>query len=91
MAFATAQGLMHRVEQGRILWGWALAMQGDAAAGVRQIHHGLAAHRNIESPLGRPHRLALLAEAYGQAGQPEAGLTVLAEAMTLVTATEERW
>ena len=91
MAFATAQGLMHRVEQGRILWGWALAMRGDAAAGVRQIRHGLAAHRNIESPLGRPHRLSLLAEAYGQAGQPEAGLTVLAEAMTLVTATEERW
>jgi predicted ATPase len=91
MAFATAQGLMHRVEQGRILWGWALAMQGDAAAGVRQIHHGLAAHRNIESPLGRPHRLSLLAEAYGQAGQPEAGLTVLAEALTLVGATEERW
>jgi predicted ATPase len=33
----------------------------------------------------------LLAEAYGQAGQPEAGLTVLAEALTLVAATEERW
>jgi predicted ATPase len=35
--------------------------------------------------------LALLAEAYGQAGQPEAGLTALAEAGTLVEATEERW
>ena len=33
----------------------------------------------------------MLAEAYGQAGQPEAGLTVLAEALTLVAATEERW
>jgi predicted ATPase len=33
----------------------------------------------------------LLAEASGQAGQPEAGLTVLAEALTLVAATEERW
>ena len=35
--------------------------------------------------------LALLAEAYGQAGQPEAGLTCLAEAVTRVEATEERW
>ena len=35
--------------------------------------------------------LALLAEAYGQAGQPEAGLTCLAEAVTRVAATEERW
>jgi predicted ATPase len=66
-------------------------MQGDVAAGVQQIHQGLAAHRNIESPLGRPHRLSLLAEAYGQAGQPSAGLQVLAEALTLVNATEERW
>jgi len=33
----------------------------------------------------------LLAEAYGQAGQPETGLTCLAEAVTRVAATEERW
>jgi predicted ATPase len=90
MAFATAQGLVHRVEQGRILLGWALAMQGDTAAGVRQIHQGLA-HQDMEIKLGRPHRLSLLAEAYGQAGQPEDGLQVLAEALTLVGATEERW
>ena len=35
--------------------------------------------------------LTLLAEAYGQAGQPEAGLTCLAEAVMRVAATEERW
>jgi predicted ATPase len=91
MAFATAQGLVHRVEQGRILLGWALAMQGDAAAGVRHIHQGLEAHRDMGIKQGRPHRLSVLAEAYGQAGQPEAGLQVLAEALTLVAATEERW
>ncbi len=39
----------------------------------------------------RPHWLALLAEAYGHARQPEAGLTVLAEALTLVATTEARW
>ena len=38
-----------------------------------------------------PCRETLLAEALGQAGQPEAGLTVLAEAVTLVAATEEWW
>jgi predicted ATPase len=91
MAFATTQGLGHRVEQGRILLGWALAMRGDAAAGVQQILQGLAAHRNIEGPHGRPYRLSLLAEAYGQAGQAEAGLQVLDEALTLVATTEERW
>ena len=39
----------------------------------------------------RPHWLALLAEAYGRAGQPEAGLQVLAEAVTLMATTEMRW
>jgi len=33
----------------------------------------------------------LLAEAWGQAGLPEAGRAVLAEALTRVTTTDERW
>jgi predicted ATPase len=33
----------------------------------------------------------LLTAAYAQAGQPEAGLHVLAEAVTLMATTEERW
>jgi predicted ATPase len=33
----------------------------------------------------------LLAEAYGRAGQPEAGLQVLAEAVAVMTATEMWW
>ena len=41
--------------------------------------------------MGQPYYLALLAEAFGQAARPEAGLTVLAEALTLVATTEERW
>jgi predicted ATPase len=91
LAFATAQGLVHRAAHARLLRGWALAMQGDATTGVAHIHQGLGAVHGIGLKLYRPYFLALLAEAYGQAGQPEAGLTVLAEALTLVAATEERW
>jgi tetratricopeptide (TPR) repeat protein len=91
MALATAQGFEHRVAQGRIMRGWALAMQGDAATGVAHIQQGLEAVQSIGQKLYHPYHLALLAEAYGQAGQPEAGLTCLAEALTLVEATEERW
>jgi predicted ATPase len=39
----------------------------------------------------RPHWLALLAEAYGRVGQPQAGLQVLDEAVTLMTTTELWW
>jgi tetratricopeptide (TPR) repeat protein len=91
LALATAQGLEHRVAQGRIMRGWALAMQGDAAIGVAHIQQGLAAVQSIGQKLYNPYHLALLAEAYGQAGQPETGLTVLDEALALVATTEERW
>jgi predicted ATPase len=91
MALATAQGLGHRVEQGRMLWGWALAMQGDAATGLAHIQQGLEAVQSRGQNLYHSYHLSLLAEAYGQAGQLEAGLSALAEALTLVEVTEERW
>ena len=70
---------------------WALARQGDAATGVAQITQGWEEVQRLGQQLYRPYQLALLAEAYGQAGQPEAGLPCLAEAVTRVAATEERW
>jgi predicted ATPase len=85
-----AQGFGYRVEQGHLLLGWALALQGDAPAGVALLKQALAAHEVAGLKLFRPYCLALLAEAYGQAGQPEAGLEALAEALTQVAATEER-
>ena len=39
----------------------------------------------------QPYHLALLAEAHGTLGKPEAGLAVLTEALTLVDITGERW
>jgi predicted ATPase len=90
-AFATVQGLVHHAAYGRVLLGWALARQGDATSGVAHIHQGLEVIQGTSLKLYRPYFLALLAEAYGQAGQPEAGLTILTEALTLVAATEEWW
>ena len=76
---------------GSILRGWALVHQGQAQEGIEQINQGLMDYRATRAELFRPYYLALLAEAYGTMGQPEAGLTVLAEALTLVDTTGERW
>ena len=91
MALAEAQGFALRLEQGRMLRGWALAMRGDVATGMAHIRQGVAASQGVGPEILRLHWLALLAEAYGRAGQPEAGLTVLAEALTRVAATEAHW
>jgi predicted ATPase len=90
MALAATHGLEHRVAHARLLRGWALAMQGHVATGMVYLQQGLAAVQEIGLNLYRPYWLALLAEAYGQAGQPEAGLEPLAEALALVAETEER-
>jgi len=90
-AAAAAHGFVHRVGHGRLLRGWALAMRGDAVEGVAQIRQGLAVSQGEGLNLFRPYFLGLLAEACGQAGHPEARLTALAEASTLVATTGERW
>jgi predicted ATPase len=91
LTLATAHSFAHRGAQERILRGWVLAMQGDAATGVAHIQQGLGMVQSIGHKLYRPYQLALLAEVYGQMGQPEAGLSSLAEALALIEATEERW
>ncbi len=74
-----------------VLRGWALTEQGQGEKGIAQIHQGLATYRATGAGLGQSDFLALLAEAYGKAGQTEEGLGVLAEAMTLVDKNDERF
>jgi predicted ATPase len=91
VALATEHGFVQWAAQGTILRGRVLAMQGHATEGIAQVQQGLAAYRATGSALLQPYFLALLAEAYRRAGQVEAGLTGLAEALRLVDDTGERW
>jgi class 3 adenylate cyclase/predicted ATPase len=91
ISLATAQGFPLWLVVGSLLRGWALAQQGQAQEGIAQIEQGLRAYRATGAEIARPYYLALLAEAYGIMGQPEAGLAVLTEALTLVDTTGERW
>ena len=88
---ATEQGFPYWIAVCSMLHGWALAHQGRAKEGVEQINQGLIAFRATGGEITRPYYLALLAEAYEIMGQPEAGLTVLTEALTLVDTTGERY
>ncbi len=91
ISLATEQGFPLWVAYSSIPRAWALAHQGQAKEGIEQIHQGLTAWRATGAEIHRPYFLMLLAEANGTMGQPEAGLTVLAEALTLVDKTGERW
>ena len=76
---------------GPIMRGWALAMQGQGAEGLTQLRQGLDAYRATGTEFQRPHFLSLLAEVHRSLRQPEAGLTALSEALTLVETTGERY
>ena len=91
MALSHHQGFASSLARGAVLRGWALAIQGQGVEGVAEIRQALGAYRATGAEQERPHHLALLAEAYGKAGQAEEGLRVLAEALAAVDQTGERW
>lgn len=77
--------------QSLVLTGWALVQQGQYTAGIAQMEAGFAARETSRVQLHLPPYLALMAEAYGQIGQPAEGLWVVDEALTIVEATEEHF
>ncbi len=90
MALAVEQEFTFWSAQGTILRGWALAEQG-YEAGIAQMEQGLATHRTMGAELVQPYYLAMLAETYGKTGQIEAGVRVVAEALTKTDTHGERW
>ena len=86
LTLATAEGFVHFVGMGACWRGWALAMQGQDAAGLAQLRQGIAAVLDAGHTQSRPLCLILLAEAMGQVGQVEDGLRLLAEARTVLEA-----
>ncbi len=76
---------------GTILRGWARTRQGAGEGGIAEIRQGLVAHQATGTVVNRTYYLSLLAAAYGTVGQIGHGRAVLAEAMTCVAHTGERW
>jgi predicted ATPase len=91
ITLATEHGFPYWRAYSSILRGWTLAHQGQVKEGIEQKHQGLRAYRATGAEALRPYFLALLAEAHGIQGEPEAGLTALTEALTLADTTGERW
>ena len=84
LALATEHRFARYTAMGAVFRGWALATQGLGVEGIAQMHQGLAALRATGAVVGSSVYLAWLAEAYGQIGQVDKGLHLLAEALTMV-------
>jgi predicted ATPase len=79
IALSREHGFTLQEARSTVLRGWALAKQGDQMKGIAQIRQGLAAARAVGTKLWEPVLIAQLAETCGDAGQPEEGLTALAD------------
>jgi predicted ATPase len=91
MELSREQGFALLAQGGAILHGWGLAEQGDTGEGICQIRQGLAGWQATGALSHRPYHLALLAEALARDGQARDGLSALAEALTVCTASGERF
>jgi predicted ATPase len=90
-ALCIEQGIPYWLAYGPILMGWALTEQGKRDEGIRQTREGLSSYSATGAELVQPYFLSLLIEAYAKTGQAGEGLTVLAEALSIVDKTREIW
>src|SRR5262249_54899567 len=81
-------GFSHHVGWGTFWRGWALTRQGQQVAGPAQMSQGLDALVATGTLVARPLCLIQLAEATGRAGDVDAGLRLMADAMEAYTTGE---
>jgi class 3 adenylate cyclase/tetratricopeptide (TPR) repeat protein len=98
LTLAHEYGFAQWLGWGTSLQGWALveraALSGtreQEEAGLVQTREGLAVLRATGAELWVPLFLGSLAQGYGQGGQAEEGLKVIAEALVMVEKNEECW
>jgi predicted ATPase len=91
ITFTSEHGNTLYLAYGMILRGWARFQQGQQEEGIEQMHQGLAAMRTAGGEVGRPTFLTLLAEAYGTMAQAGKGLSLLAEARTIMEQNGQRY
>ena len=81
VALADEQGLGHLLARVRFMRGWALSMEGEAAAGIEEMRQSMSALDAIDDHWYRPYNLALLADALGRTDRWAEGLETIKEAI----------
>ncbi len=91
LSISIEQGLAQGRAWANLFRGRAIAVMGSPSEAIPLLTSGLANYRALGIVVGLPMFLTSLAEAYGLAGQPEAGLERLAEAEQVARTTESQW
>jgi adenylate cyclase len=89
LSCATAPGVPDFLAAAMVVRGWALVRSSDRDTGLAQLRQGIAAYRVTGAELHLTALLALLAEAYGQAGYASEGRAELDEALAYMARSDE--
>lgn len=84
-------GFVHYLHSARVIRGWAIAWEGRAAEGAREIRSALRAYRSIGSSIRMPYFLGIAAEVLHRAGRLDRALSVADRALATCAETGERW
>jgi predicted ATPase len=91
MTISREHGFTATATLDQILWGWALAAQGQGEAGITQMRDGLVGLGSSGIESYRAYQLMHLAEVHGTVGQAAEGLRVLAQARAAIPHREGRF
>jgi predicted ATPase len=90
IALADEQGFVFWSAFGKMALGWALAEQGQGEKGIALLNQNLITWQATGAGSGKSYFSALLVEVYAKMENTEAGLEVLADALTSIYKGEER-
>jgi class 3 adenylate cyclase/tetratricopeptide (TPR) repeat protein len=90
IAIASEHGFPFWLAMATCLRGWALSELGQHAEAIAHLRQGLAISQALRTDLGRPHYLAMLAQALWRTGQFAEASAALEEALAMVAAHDDR-
>ena len=91
IALCAEQGFPYYLAWMQVIQGWSLAADGSPGEGVARIRQALAAMEATGARLRRPYYFCLLAETCALFERVEEADALLAEALSLADAWDERW
>ncbi len=84
-------GFAYYLAMANVLTGWAVAAEGDVAAGLAQLRDGLEGMRRLGAELRLPYYFTLLAETFRRAGLVGEALASLSTGFAFAAKNGEQW
>jgi predicted ATPase len=91
VAVSAEQGFPLWSAYGSLLRGWALVYDDEPRTDTAELHEALVAWRATGAGICGPYLLGMIAEAYAELDEPEAGLPLVAEGLSKAEASGEIW